>query len=161
MGAIRGLRRAVDAYNQTALILRIAVGIVLGIALAFLIPGAGWIGMLGDLFVGALRAIAPLLVFLLVISALSQGGAGFDRRFSMVIFFYLFRKEKLGIGIFYPILVVSYCYVNQSTFHLPAILALIPILLYNGKKGKSMKYFFYVFYPLHMLLLAFLKLKYF
>ena len=89
MGAIQGLRRAVDAYNQTALILRIAVGIVAGIALAFLIPGAGWIGMLGDLFVGALRAIAPLLVFLLVISALSQGGAGFDRRFSMVIFFYL------------------------------------------------------------------------
>ena len=89
MGAIQNLRRAVDRYNNTALILRIAVGIVVGILLAFTVPGAGWIGMLGDLFVGALRAIAPLLVFMLVISALSQGGAGFDRRFSMVIFFYL------------------------------------------------------------------------
>ena len=89
MGAIQNLRRAVDRYNNTALILRIAIGIVVGIVLAFAVPGAGWIGMLGDLFVGALRAIAPLLVFMLVISALSQGGAGFDRRFSMVIFFYL------------------------------------------------------------------------
>lgn len=89
MGAVQTLRRALNRYNNTALILRIAIGIVLGVILAFVVPGAGWIGMLGDLFVGALRAIAPLLVFMLVISALSQGGAGFDRRFRMVIFFYL------------------------------------------------------------------------
>ena len=34
-----------------------------------------------------------------------------------------------------------------------ASLAVVPMLMYNGKKGPSLKYFFYVFYPLHLLIL--------
>lgn len=34
-----------------------------------------------------------------------------------------------------------------------ASLAAVPMLMYNGKKGPSLKYFFYIFYPLHLLIL--------
>lgn len=48
---------------------------MIGAILALLIPQAEAIGILGTLFVGALKAIAPILVFVLVISALSRGKA--------------------------------------------------------------------------------------
>ena len=89
MKILKPIQKAVDAYNRVSLILRIFCGIILGVLLSFLFPGLGGIAMLGDLFVGALKAIAPLLVFLLVISALSQGGSKLDSRFGMVIFYYL------------------------------------------------------------------------
>ena len=79
----------------------------------------------------------------------------------LIMFFYIFRNDKIGIIVFYPILLASYCFYNKSYFHQPAIIALLPILLYNEKKGKNVKYLFYIFYPLHMLLLAFIKLTYF
>ena len=39
----------------------------------------------------------------------------------------------------------------------PASLAFIPIYLYNGKRGCQLKYFFYTFYPAHLILLAILR----
>ena len=62
-------------WNNTNLILRILGGIVIGVILALLVPQAVGIGFLGTLFVGALKAIAPILVFVLVISALCRGKA--------------------------------------------------------------------------------------
>ena len=52
-------------------------------------PGAGWLSVLGNLFVGALKAIAPVLVFSLVSSSIAKGSARLDRRFGMVILLYL------------------------------------------------------------------------
>lgn len=40
-----------------------------------------------------------------------------------------------------------------SGIQMYASLAAVPMLMYNGKKGPSLKYFFYVFYPLHLLIL--------
>ena len=39
----------------------------------------------------------------------------------------------------------------------PAIIAFVPINMYNGKRGLSMKYFFYIFYPAHLILLALIR----
>ena len=67
--------KLVKAYNSVSLVLRIVIGMAIGTALALLIPNAAvtapGIGILGKLFVGALKAIAPLLVFVLIISALA------------------------------------------------------------------------------------------
>lgn len=71
-----------------------------------------------------------------------------------IILFYLFRKDKLFTFVSYFMLLTVYCSYKESTFNLPAIFALIPILLYNGKKGPNAKYLFYIFYPLHLLILV-------
>ena len=80
------IKKIIRKYNETNLILRIVAGLVLGAVLGLLVPRAGWISVLGSLFVGALKAVAPLLVFVLVISSLANGKTGFDRRFRFVIF---------------------------------------------------------------------------
>ena len=86
---MKTLKALAARYNSTSLILRIVIGIVLGTILALLIPGATWIASFGDLFVGALKAVAPVLVAVLVASALCQGGARLDKRFGTVIFLYI------------------------------------------------------------------------
>ena len=67
-------------YNSTSLILRIAIGLVVGSVLALICPGAAWIEEFGNLFVGALKGVAPVLVFVIVASALAQGSSKLDRR---------------------------------------------------------------------------------
>lgn len=83
------LKAIAKKYSETSLILRIAVGIVVGALLAVVLPGAVFIGTFGDLFVGALKAIAPVLVAVLVMSSLCQGSSKLDSRFGMVIFLYM------------------------------------------------------------------------
>lgn len=60
----------IKRYTDVPLILRIVIGMVIGIALALAAPGISWISTLGSLFTTALKAIAPILVFFLVIGAL-------------------------------------------------------------------------------------------
>ena len=85
--AIRGI---VDRYNGASLIIRIIVGLLAGTVLALTAPHMTWVGELGTLFVSALKAVAPILVFVLVASALAQGTSKLDKRFGAVIFLYLF-----------------------------------------------------------------------
>ncbi len=86
---MESLKRIVKSYNDMSLILRILIGIIVGVVLAFVFPHAGGVKILGDLFVGSLKAIAPVLVAVLVASSLCAGNAKLDKRFGMVIFFYL------------------------------------------------------------------------
>lgn len=76
-------------YTKTPLILRIAIGLVIGICLGIWVPEAGFVTVFGDIFVGALKAIAPILVFVLVVASLASAGKGIGNRFKSVIFFYM------------------------------------------------------------------------
>ena len=76
-------------YNSTSLILRIAIGLVIGSVLALICPGAAWIEEFGNLFVGALKGVAPVLVFVIVASALAQGRSMLDRCIGTVVWLYM------------------------------------------------------------------------
>ena len=86
---MKTLKSVVAKYNNTSLILRIVIGLVVGAVLALIVPQAAWIEEFGNLFVGALKAIAPVLVFVIVASALAQGSSKLDRRFGTVIWLYM------------------------------------------------------------------------
>lgn len=86
----KALRGVADKYNGVSLIIRIIVGLIAGTALALVVPHMTWISEFGTLFVSALKAVAPILVFVLVASALAQGNSKLDGRFGTVLFLYLF-----------------------------------------------------------------------
>lgn len=86
----KALRGVADKYNGVSLIIRIIVGLIAGTAVALVVPHMTWIGEFGTLFVSALKAVAPILVFVLVASALAQGNSKLDGRFGTVLFLYLF-----------------------------------------------------------------------
>ncbi|MBR2187532.1 MAG: serine/threonine transporter SstT [Lachnospiraceae bacterium] len=89
--------KLIRKYNETSLILRIVAGLVIGVILGLLIPGKPFLPILGKMFVGALKSVAPILVFVLVISSLTQGNTSFDRRFSLVIILYLLSTLIAGM----------------------------------------------------------------
>ncbi|WP_061593015.1 serine/threonine transporter SstT [Streptococcus gordonii] len=83
------LHRIILTWKKTNLIKRISLGILCGALLAVLFPQASAIGLLGEIFVGGLKAIAPLLVFALVANSLSQQKKGEKSNMKTVILLYL------------------------------------------------------------------------
>ena len=84
------MRNIFKKWNGISLILRIVIGLAIGIVLALAVPQFTAISILGTMFVGALKAIAPILVFVLVMSSLAQATEGIGKQFRMVIFLYMF-----------------------------------------------------------------------
>jgi serine/threonine transporter len=83
------MKNLIRKWNDLSLIIRIVIGLLIGIVLALTVPQATFIAELGTLFVGALKAIAPILVFVLVMSSLAQASAGIGKKFRTVIFLYM------------------------------------------------------------------------
>lgn len=70
----------------------------------------------------------------------------------LILIFYLFRGQPLKI---FAAMTLD-CILLESANQLYSLFALIPIFFYNGKKGPSLKYVFYIYYPLHLTLLYFI-----
>lgn len=84
------LYKLMNHWYKLSLVKRIIAGLVIGIILAVTIPDiAKPITIFGALFVGALKAIAPILVFFLVASAISQHKKGQQTNMKSVIVLYL------------------------------------------------------------------------
>jgi serine/threonine transporter len=83
------MKKLLQKWTQSSLILRIFCGLVLGAILGLLVPQWTGIGILGQVFVGALKAVAPILVAVLVMSSIARAKGGLGPRFRTVIILYL------------------------------------------------------------------------
>lgn len=83
------LKRIASAWQKSNLMVRILIGIVLGASCALLFPGINGIAILGLLFVGSLKAIAPILVAVLVTSSVAKARKGLGNRFKTVLLLYI------------------------------------------------------------------------
>ena len=81
--------RILKKWTETSLVLRILCGLVIGAALGLLCPKWTGIGILGQVFVSGLRAIAPILVAVLVTASIARAKGGLGPRFRTVIILYL------------------------------------------------------------------------
>ncbi|MBP6143508.1 MAG: serine/threonine transporter SstT [Proteocatella sp.] len=85
-------------WNSLSLVKRIFVGLIIGIALALTVPEQfSGITIFGSLFVGALKAIAPILVFFLVMSAISGHREGTETNMKSIIVLYLLGTFLAGL----------------------------------------------------------------
>ena len=79
------MRNLLKRWNESSLVLRIIGGLMIGIVLGLTVPQAAPIALLGDLFVGALRSVAPVLVLALVMTSLARHQEGQKTNMSRVI----------------------------------------------------------------------------
>lgn len=88
----------------------------------------------------------------------------------IIMIFYIFKDKKVIMSLLY----ILSCFIKylpnllKYNFHYIYLLLLFStafsiffIIAYNGKQGKKIKYFLYIFYPLHMLILYFINVAFF
>ena len=76
-------------WVDLSLVLRILIGLFVGAVLGLAVPEWTGVGIIGTVFVSALKAIAPVLVAVLVTASIAQAGEGLGPRFRTVILLYL------------------------------------------------------------------------
>lgn len=106
------MRKLLHIWTSVSLVKRIAGGLILGIILGIFLPQATLLKMFGTLFVEALKSVAPLLVLLLVMSALAKQQEGQKTNIKGIVFLYL-------MGTF-----LSACVAVTASFLFPVTLTL-------------------------------------
>ncbi|QDY46600.1 serine/threonine transporter SstT [Planococcus glaciei] len=90
--------KLLSTWNRISLVKQIMIGLVVGVALALLIPEAAKsLTIFGSLFVGALKAIAPVLVLFLVMASIAQHKKGQQTNMKSIIFLYLLGTFLAGL----------------------------------------------------------------
>ena len=79
-----------NLLNRTSLVMQILIGLIAGIALALLLPAAALqLAFVGKLFVSALKAVAPILVFVLVMASIANHKHGQETHIRPILVLYL------------------------------------------------------------------------
>ena len=102
------------------------------------------------------------LISILLISILSMFSEASFLGLGMVLIFYFYKEKILIRDLLYILLSLSTIFLFGSisltsllseNFQWMMVFSLLFIHMYNGKKGLGLKYFFYIFYPLHVWIL--------
>ena len=92
------MKNLLHKWNQISLVKRILVGLIIGVILALTIPDVtGWVSIFGSLFVGALKAVAPVLVLFIVMHALSKHREGQQTNMKTIIVLYAIGTFLAGL----------------------------------------------------------------
>lgn len=127
----------INAVNRISLVKQIIAGLVLGVLLARLSPQAGLAaGLLGNLFVGALKAVAPVLVFVLVASAVAQHQKGSEAHIKPIVLLYavgtfLAALSAVAAGFMFPTEIVLQKAADAGTTPPLGIVEVMKTLLMN------------------------------
>ena len=107
------LRSISRKYRETALIKLIAVGLIIGILIALYAPAAiPLVAVLGDVFVRALKGVAPILVFVLVMNAMAQRTVGSGSALKPIVRLYVIATFLASI------VAVAFSFAFPSSLHL-------------------------------------------
>ncbi len=87
----------IEKWNKMSLILKVVVGLVVGCVLGIFVPGFSVLSVLGTVFVGAMKSMAPILAFILICSALAKSSNSISSRFKMVIFLFILNTFLASI----------------------------------------------------------------
>lgn len=119
------MNKYLSKWTESSLILKIVIGLIIGAILGVAVPQWKFIGFPGELFVNALKAIAPILVFVLVSSAISKARSGVGSRFRTVIILYLFSTflSAMVAILFSTLFPVSIHLTNASSATAPSDIA--------------------------------------
>ena len=103
-------------YQETALIKLIAVGLIVGIILAVAFPeSVASVSILGDLFVRALKGVAPILVFVLVMNAMAQKNADASASMKPIVKLYIIATFMSSV------IAVAYSFAFPTTLQLQLV----------------------------------------
>ncbi|MDN4494834.1 serine/threonine transporter SstT [Ureibacillus aquaedulcis] len=92
------MKNIVHKWSQISLVKRILLGIIIGILFALTIPEAtSWVSIFGSLFVGALKAVAPVLVLFLVMNAISSHKSGKKTNMKFILVLYAIGTVLAGV----------------------------------------------------------------
>ena len=92
------MKSIVVKWTEFSLVGRILVGIILGVTFAVTISEyTQWVTIFGSLFVGALKAVAPILVLLLVMHAISNHASGKKTNMKSILVLYLIGTLTAGV----------------------------------------------------------------